>query len=66
MRYPVGALVRVKESELLLQNCMGDGSLWIVRSSAHRVNSYGCKSLATGNTYVWFEDELEEEENNDA
>lgn len=66
MRHPVGALVRVKESELLLQNCMGDGSLWIVRSYARRNDTYRCKSLATGSIYIWFEDELEEEENNDA
>ena len=64
MRAPVeGDLVRV-EYKLLIDEadgaaCDNHGYLWIVNHVGRAGQTYRCRSLATGEVWLWFADEVE-------
>lgn len=57
----VGTLVRAIESRQVRElRAMGEGDLWIcLEDSQTKASLRGYKSLTTGNTYYWFDYEVE-------
>lgn len=67
MRYKVGDLVKLCErrSPYLEASRAADGLLWLVTEVRASMDGYRCKSLTTGAHYIWFADEIEEEQDDD-
>lgn len=64
--YPIGTLLRVRDEALVNEALTEHGSIWVVCGSRaiagrekHIAYRIVCKSLATGQSFTWFDHEVE-------